>query len=224
LAELGANVALVARRRDRLDELAAELGERALVIEADVTSEAAARDAVEQAVAHFGRLDTVVASAGVMLLGPIVDAPMEDWERMIDLNFKGSLYIAHAALPHLLTAASGGPRSVADLVLISSTGGRAVSNGSGIYNATKHAIGAFGESLRQEVSQRHVRVSLIEPGAVATELTSHLRDGIRERTEARFEDVELLTAEDIADIITFTVTRPRRVAINEVMLRPSQAG
>ena len=131
-----------------------------------------------------------------MLLGPIVDAPVEEWERMVDLNLKGLLYTAHESLPHLLSAAESEPRRVADLVLISSVAGRVARNGSGVYNLTKHGVGAFGESLRQEVTKRHVRVSLVEPGAVATELTSHIRPEIREQSSKRFEGMERLEAED----------------------------
>lgn len=223
LAQLGAKVAVVARRRDRLDELAGRIGtDDTLVIEADVTSQQAATDAVRQAAEHFGRLDTVVANAGVMLLGPIVDAPLEEWERMVDLNVKGLLYTAHAALPHLLSAADSEPRHVADLVLVSSVAGRVARNGSGVYNLTKHGVGAFGESLRQEVTKRHVRVSLVEPGAVATELADHLRDEVREQAMQRFADMERLEAEDISDAIAYIVTRRRRIAINEVLIRPTE--
>lgn len=188
LASLGAKVAIAARRRDRLDDLAGRIsasGGEALVLETDVTAEVEARDAVDRTVQHFGRLDSVVANAGAMLLGPIVDAPVEEWQRMVDLNVLGLLYTSHAALPHLLSAASSEPRRVADLVLISSVAGRVPRNGSGVYNLTKHGIGAFGESLRQEVTRRHVRVSLVEPGAVLTELTSHNRAEIRELNAAR---------------------------------------
>jgi NADP-dependent 3-hydroxy acid dehydrogenase YdfG len=222
LAGLGAKVAVAARRRDRLDELAKRIGDDALVIEADVTAADEARAAVAGTVERFGRLDIVIANAGVMLLGPIIDAPVEEWERMIDLNLKGLLYTAHEALPHLLSAAEGEPRRVADLVLISSVAGRVARNGSGVYNLTKHGVGAFGESLRQEVTKRHVRVSLVEPGAVATELTNHIRPEIREQSSKRFEGMERLEAEDIADAIGYVVTRPRRVAINEVLVRPTE--
>lgn len=222
LAAEGAAVALVARRRDRLEALAADLGDDVLVVEADVTDRAAAEAAVGGTVQRFGRLDTVVANAGVMLLGPIVDAPVEEWERMVELNVLGLLYTAHAALPHLLEAASSPPREVADLVLVSSVAGRVARNGSGVYNLTKHGVGAFGESLRQEVTQRHVRVSLVEPGAVDTELTDHLRPEIRDAQRGRFEGVERLEATDIAEAIGFVVTRPRRVAINEVLVRPTE--
>ena len=105
---------------------------------------------------------------------------------MVDLNVKGLLYVAHAAVPHLLAAAEGGPREVADLVNISSVAGRVARSGSGVYNATKHAVGAFSEALRQEVATRHLRVSLVEPGAVSTELGSHNRPEIQEAMKQRF--------------------------------------
>jgi NADP-dependent 3-hydroxy acid dehydrogenase YdfG len=225
LAATGSAVAIVARRRERLDELAKEIegqGGRALVIEADVGSEEEARGAVERTVSELGRLDTLINNAGVMLLGPVENAPLEEWERMLSVNVAGLLYCAHAALPHLLRAAEDGPRQVADLVNISSVAGRVARMGSGVYNLTKHGVGAFSESLRQEVTQRHVRVSLVEPGAVATELASHNRPEVREGMAKTFGDIELLQAEDIADAITYIVTRPRRVAVNEVLIRPTE--
>jgi NADP-dependent 3-hydroxy acid dehydrogenase YdfG len=225
LAGRGATVALAARRTDRLEELAKQIsdgGGKTLTITADVTDEEQARQCVETTLEELGRLDTVVNNAGVMLLGPIVDAPLEEWERMVDLNIKGLLYVAHASMPHLLAAAEKGPRQVADLVNISSVAGRVARNGSGVYNATKHAVGAFSESLRQEVTGRHVRVSLVEPGAVATELPSHNRPEIRETLEGRFGSIERLESEDIAETIEFIVTRPRRVAVNEMLIRPTE--
>ncbi len=225
LAAQGAAVALVARRRERLDALARRIedtGGRALVVEADVTDREQAIGAVEATVGELGRLDTVVNNAGVMLLGPIVDAPVEEWDRMVALNVQGLLYVAHAALPHLLAAAQAGPRRVADLVNISSVAGRVARQGAGVYNLTKHGVGAFSESLRQEVTQRHVRVSLVEPGGTATELTDHLRPEIRALSAQRFADVERLQADDIADAIAYIVTRPRRVAVNEVLIRPTE--
>lgn len=224
LAADGAAVALAARRRERLDALAAEIGRqggRALVLETDVTREEQARHAVEETARQLGRLDVVVNNAGVMLLGPIENAPVEEWERMVRLNVLGVLYVAHAALPHLLRAADTSPRRVADLVNISSVAGRFARQGSGVYNLTKFGVGAFSESLRQEVTKRHVRVSLVEPGMVATELQSHLRPEIREQTRKMF-DLEPLQSEDIAETIAFIVTRPRRMAVNEVLVRPTE--
>jgi NADP-dependent 3-hydroxy acid dehydrogenase YdfG len=220
LAGRGASVAIAARRKDRLDELAQRID--GLALEADVTQRQQAEEAVGRTVAELGRLDILVNNAGVMLLGPVVDAPLEEWEQMLSVNLAGLLYCAHAALPHLLRAAEDGSRAVADLVNISSVAGRVSRLGSGVYNLTKHGVGAFSESLRQEVTSRHVRVSLIEPGAVETELSSHNRPEIREQLAQRFGDLQRLEAQDIADAIVYVVTRPRRVAINEVLVRPTE--
>jgi NADP-dependent 3-hydroxy acid dehydrogenase YdfG len=218
-------VAIVARRQDRLERLAMQIqqsGGRPLVIEADVGYEEQARSAVERTVSELGRLDTLINNAGVMLLGPIEDAPLEEWERMVSVNVAGLLYCAHAALPHLLRAVEDGPRGVSDLVNISSVAGRVARAGSGVYNLTKFGVGAFSESLRQEVTQRHVRVSLVEPGAVATELAGHNRPEVLEGIWARFGELEQLQAADIADAVSFIVTRPRHVAVNEILIRPTE--
>jgi NADP-dependent 3-hydroxy acid dehydrogenase YdfG len=227
LASAGAAVVLAARRADRLEQLAGEIrdaGATALALEADVSSQEQAAGVVERTVSELGRLDTLVNNAGVMLLGPAVGAPLEEWQRMLDVNVAGLLYCTHAALPHLLRAAENAPRQVADLINISSVAGRVARRGSGVYNLTKHGVGAFSESLRQEVASRHVRVSLVEPGAVATELRSHNRPEIQDQIEKRFASVEVLESEDVADAIAYVITRPRRVAINEVLIRPSEQG
>jgi NADP-dependent 3-hydroxy acid dehydrogenase YdfG len=225
LAELGAAVAVAARRVDRLERLAADVeakGGRALVLEADITDRAQAVGAVERTARELGRLDIVVNNAGVMLLGPAIDAPIEEWDRMVALNVQGLLYVAHAALPHLAAAAEREPRRVADLVNISSVAGRRALAGSAVYNLTKFGVGAFSEGLRQEFARRHVRVSVVEPGAVTTELSSHLREEVREQSLRRLAGVERLDADDIADAIRYIVTRPRRVAVNEVLIRPTE--
>jgi NADP-dependent 3-hydroxy acid dehydrogenase YdfG len=225
LAAQGTAVALVARRKDRLDELAAAItadGGDALVIEADITDQEQAVAAVKHAAEDLGRLDTVVNNAGVMLLGPAVGAPVEEWDRMVALNVLALLHVSHAAIPHLLAAAESSPRGVADLVNISSVAGRVARSGSGVYNLTKHGVGAFSESLRQEVARRHVRVSLVEPGFTATELGTHVRSEIRPQMRQRFADVEPLQADDIADAIEYIVTRPRHVAVNEMLVRPTE--
>jgi NADP-dependent 3-hydroxy acid dehydrogenase YdfG len=225
LAERGASVALVARRAERLERLGSEIvgaGGTALPIEADVSDQGQAEAAVARAAEELGRLDVLVNNAGVMLLGPIVEAPVEEWERMIHVNLLGLLYTARAALPHLLEAAEGEPRRVSDMVNISSVAGRMARKGSGVYNATKHGVGAFSESLRQEVSGKHLRVSLVEPGAVDTELQSHNRPEIEEQIRGRFAEMDILQSEDIADAIAYVVTRPRHVAVNEVLVRPTQ--
>jgi NADP-dependent 3-hydroxy acid dehydrogenase YdfG len=224
LAEEGGIADVVARRRDRLESLAERIGGagKALVIEADVTDPAQAEGAVARTVGELGRLDTLVNNAGVMLLGPIVGAPVEEWQRMVNLNLLGLLYCTHAALPHLLTAAESEPRSVADVINVSSVAGRVARLNSGVYNATKHGVGAFSESLRQEVTTRHVRVTLIEPGATATELAFHNRPEILEGMAQQFGGIEIMHAEDIAECIRFAVTQPRRVAVNEVLVRPTE--
>jgi NADP-dependent 3-hydroxy acid dehydrogenase YdfG len=225
LASAGAAVALAARREDRLRGLAGEIigqGGRALVIATDVAEQAQAAEAVARTVAELGRLDIVINNAGVMLLGPIEEAPLEEWDRMVRLNVLGLLYTAHAALPHLLKAAEDAPRRVADLVNISSVAGRVARNSNGVYATTKFGVVAFSESLRQEVTKRHVRVSVVEPGAVATELQSHVREEVRQRSMQRLADVEALEAEDIADAIAYIVTRPRRMAVNEMLIRPTE--
>jgi NADP-dependent 3-hydroxy acid dehydrogenase YdfG len=225
LASSGAAVALVARRGDRLEDLARRIensGGTALVLEADVGGREQAEHAVARTVSELGRLDILINNAGVMLLGPIADADLEEWERMLQVNVSGVLYCAHAALPHLLRAAEDSPRRVADMINISSVAGRVVRRGSGVYNLTKHGVGAFSESLRQEVTGRHVRVSLVEPGAVATELGSHNRPEVREQMAQRFGNVERMTADDIAQTILFVLTRPWHVAINEVLIRPTE--
>jgi NADP-dependent 3-hydroxy acid dehydrogenase YdfG len=223
LAAEGASIAAVARRKDRLTALARELGEtRAAAIDADVAAPGAGAEIVARAVAELGRLDIVVNNAGVMLLGPIVDAPIEEWRRMVELNLLGLLYTTHAALPHLLRAAETDPRRVADLVNVSSVAGRHARLNSGVYNATKFGVGAFSESLRQEVTSRHVRVSLIEPGAVSTELITHNRPEVIEGLRATLGPIETMRAEDIAESIVFTVSRPRHVAVNEVLIRPTE--
>ena len=225
LAREGAAVGLVARRRERLEALAREIGQqggRALVLDTDVTDEGQARAAVEKTTAEFGRLDTLVNNAGVMLLGPIVDAPVEEWERMAHLNLLGLLYCAHAALPYLLRAAETSPRRVSDMINISSVAGRKTQVGSGVYSATKWGVVAFSESLRQEVTRKHLRVSVVEPGAVATELITHVRPEVREASSRNIADVEALQAEDIAQAISWIVTRPRHVAVNELLIRPTE--
>jgi NADP-dependent 3-hydroxy acid dehydrogenase YdfG len=225
LAGLGATIVLAARRTERIEELAGKIradGGTALAITADVTSETDARMIVERTVAECGRLDTLVNNAGTMLLGPALDAPLEEWRRMVDLNLLGLMYCTHAALPYLLSAAESSERQVADLVNVSSVAGRFPRSGSAGYNATKFGVTGFSEAIRQEVTGRHVRVSVIEPGAVDTELVSHNRPEIQERHRQRFAQIQKMTADDIADTIAFVTTRPWYTSVNEVVLRPTE--
>jgi NADP-dependent 3-hydroxy acid dehydrogenase YdfG len=225
LAADGAAVALVARRRDRLDEIGTAIGAAggtALVLQADISEGSDARRAVEQAASELGRLDVLVNNAGVMLLGPALDAPIDEWERMVALNVSGTLNVTRAALPHLVHAAQDSRRGVADLVNISSTAGRVARPGASVYALTKFGLGAFSESLRQELIGQRVRVSVVEPGTVETELVSHLRDDIREAVGSQVAAIEVLRPEDIADAVSYIVTRDRRVAINELLVRAAE--
>ena len=225
LAEHGASVALVARRQERLVDLADEIekaGGSALVVEADITEQAQAEAAVQQAVERFGRLDTLVNNAGLMLLGPVVGADTDDWERMLAVNVNGLLYTTRVALPHLLQAAEEGPRRVADIVNISSIAGRVAWNGYGVYSLTKFGVNGFTEALRQEVTRRHVRVGVLEPGGVNTELGSHNRPDVRDQLIDPFYDqTEVLAPEDIADGVVYMVTRPRHTAVGELWIMPT---
>jgi NADP-dependent 3-hydroxy acid dehydrogenase YdfG len=225
LAAEGAEVAVLARRRERLDDLAGRIaagGDPALVVEADITERSQAEAAVRRVVDELGRLDTVVNNAGLMLVGPVADAPEDEWDRMLAVNVQGLLYVTRAALPHLLRAAADAPRHVADLVNISSTAGRVARPGTAVYNLTKFGVNAFTEALRQEVMRSHLRVSVVEPGTVDTELGSHVRDGLREAIASQTDAIEKLRPEDIADAVSYIVTRDRRVAVNEILVRASE--
>jgi NADP-dependent 3-hydroxy acid dehydrogenase YdfG len=225
LATQGAKVAVAARRLERLERLAAGIGgegHTALAIEADISDQEQAIATVDRTVDELGRLDIVVNNAGQMLLGPIEGAPTEEWDRMIDLNLKGLINTTHAALPHLLAAAEDSRRGCADVVNISSVAGRLARAGSGVYNLTKHGVGAFSESFRQEFASRKVRSIVIEPGAVDTELSDHIRDGVREQVRQRFADIQVLDSADVADAIVYAVTRPWHVSLNEILIRPTE--
>lgn len=225
LASHGAGVAVVARRLDRLEQLASEIREHggtALGIEADLSEKDQVSAIVDQTVGTLGRIDILVNNAGVMLLGPIEDAPTDEWARMIEVNLRALIHITHAALPHLLTAAQSGNRGCADVVNISSVSGRVARAGSGVYSSTKFAVGAFSESFRQEFADRKIRSTLVEPGTVDTELLSHVRDGIRDQAFETVAGIRRLDASDIADAIVYAVTRPWHVAINEILIRPTQ--
>lgn len=224
LAQEGATVALVARRADRLDALAAQIreaGGTALAVAADITDRAQAEGAVRSVVDRFGRLDVLVNNAGLMLLGPVVGADVEEWERMLAINVRGLLHMTNAALPHLLRAAEAGPRQVADVVNISSIAGRVAWANYGVYNLTKFGVNGFTESLRQEVTKKHVRVGVLEPGGVATELGSHNSGSMRDDIDTFFENTETLVPQDIADGIAYMVTRPRHASVAELWVMPT---
>jgi NADP-dependent 3-hydroxy acid dehydrogenase YdfG len=219
LAAEGATVVLGARRADRLGEVRNQIesdGGSASVVELDVTSEAQCRAAVAHTLTEHGRLDIVINNAGLMLLGPILDADTTDWRRMIETNVLGLMYVTHAALPSMVAQGSG------DIVNISSVAGRVARLGSGAYNASKWAVNAFTESLRQEVTERGVRISVVEPGLVDTELREHItHDGARKSAADFAASIRGLHADDIARAVVYVVAQPDHVAINEVLVRPT---
>jgi NADP-dependent 3-hydroxy acid dehydrogenase YdfG len=221
LATRGATVALVARRIDRLKVLAEEItqaGGTAAPIEADVTDYEQVREAVEQTVRDLGHLDILINNAGVNRPNPIEDTPVADLDFVVRVNLIGSLYCAHAALPHLLRAAESQPRQVADLVNISSLAGRNYRKGSAVYGATKHAVNAYSECLRQEVAGRRVRVSVVASGAVATDLfpPAVWKEHLVERGSTPVQP------EDVADAICYAVTRPAHIAVGDVLIRRTE--
>jgi NADP-dependent 3-hydroxy acid dehydrogenase YdfG len=223
LSAQGASVAITARRRDRLELLAKTIrtaGGSVLIVEADISVASEAAAVVENAVAEFGRLDTVVNAAGVMLTGDSIASPLEHWERMVDLNLKALMYITKTALPHLIESTQTGSRKVADVVNISSVSGRLVSPRTAIYNATKFAVTAATDSWRQEYARQNIRFSVVEPGPVDTEL-SHQQESTQKWLDATFADHEMLRADDIAEAIGYIITNPRRVAVNEIVIRPT---
>ncbi len=219
LAAAGAAVAIGARRRDRLDELAGRLradGATVLQLDLDVTDERSCADAVARTRSELGGLDVLVNNAGVMLLGTIVGADPEDWRRMLSTNVLGLMYMTHAAIEGMVEQGSG------DVVNVSSVAGRVARKGAGVYNASKWAVNAFSESLRQEVTGRGVRVGLVEPGAVATELTDHItQPEAKAAAEQMYTSMRSLQSEDIARAVLYVVSQPPHVAVNEVLVRPT---
>jgi clavulanate-9-aldehyde reducatase len=216
LSRAGATVALGARRLERLEDLAGRLEGPCSVHRVDVTDEAQARRFVEAAHSEHGGLHVLVNNAGVMLLGPVDAADVSEWRRMLEVNLWGLLICTHAALP--LIARSGG----GDIVNVSSVAGRRADAGAAVYNMTKFGVHAFSEALRQEALHAGIRVTIVAPGLVDTELQGHNLNPMVQRTLERVREQigEVLEAEDIADAILYAVTRPPHVCLNEVLVRP----
>jgi clavulanate-9-aldehyde reducatase len=217
LSEAGASVALGARRTDRLQAIAGSLQGPSLVREVDVSDEGQARDFVQAAHRELGGLHILVNNAGLMLLGPVAEADTDEWRRMIGVNLLGLLYCTHAALP--LIAQSGG----GDVVNLSSVAGRRADAGAAVYNMTKFGVHGFSEALRQEALHARIRVTVVAPGFVDTELQGHSTNPlVRRATERSREQIgEVLKSDDIADAILYAVTRPPHVSLNEILVRPT---
>ena len=222
LAQEGAAVAVVARRRERLEELAQKIdavGGQAHVIVADLSQNGQAPEVVRQTLAALGRLDIVVNNAGVMLLGPVAGGDPSDLQRMMDLNVTALMHLSQAALEVMKPQRSG------HIVNISSVSGRGASPLSAGYSASKWAVGGFSEGLRQEAKQDRIRVTVIEPGVVATELTDHItHTQTKDMYEGRIKEMVPLESEDIAAAVLYAVTQPERVNVNELLIRPLDQG
>jgi len=213
LAADGHRLVLLARRVDRVEALAEELGDGALAIQADVTDRDSIVAAAERVQSELGGADILVNNAGVMLLAPFTSEQTAEIRQMVEVNLLGAMTSTEVFLDQLRDG--GG-----DLINMSSVAGRTARAGASVYNATKWRLGAWSEALRQEL-QPDIRVMIIEPGAVATELTDHITDaGAKQAAEQLYNEVAI-TAEDIAEVIAFAVARPRRMTLNEILIRPT---
>ncbi|EMA37987.1 SDR family oxidoreductase [Halococcus hamelinensis] len=220
LADEGANVVLAARREDELESLADAIeadGGRALAVPTDVTNEDDLDALVDAALETFGTIDILVNNAGVMLLEPVERADRENFRQMVEVNLLGLMNLTHAVLPVMQDQGSG------HIVNVSSTAGRQANANSSGYNATKFGVNGFTEALRQEVTGEGVRTTIIEPGAVETELPEHIPDEeVKEQMEeGLFDSMTPLQSEDIARAVAYAVTQPQHVSINEMLVRPT---
>ena len=220
LAAEGAAVVVAARREDRLSGLVERIegnGGRALAVSCDVTDEEQAHGLIQRAVEELGHIDILVNNAGVMLLSTVGKGLSDQWRQMFEVNVMGLLYATDAAIRHMKERGSG------HLVNVSSVAGRKVTrDSSGVYAGTKFAVNAISEGLRQELLEDGIRVTIVEPGAVATELPDHITDEDARDSLSGLLQLERLQAEDIANAIAYAVTQPERVSVNEILIRPTQ--
>jgi NADP-dependent 3-hydroxy acid dehydrogenase YdfG len=220
LAREGAAVVAAARREDRLEGLVERIegsGGRVLAAVCDVTDESQAHGLIQRAREEFGSVDILVNNAGVMLLSTVGKGLSDEWRQMFDVNVLGLLYATGAAVGVMKEQGSG------HLVNVSSVAGRKVTrDSSGVYAGSKHAVGAISEGLRQELLEDNIRVTVVEPGAVATELTDHITDEDAREAVSGLHQLDILHSEDIANAIVYAVTQPDRVSVNEILIRPTQ--
>ncbi|WP_329453983.1 SDR family oxidoreductase [Streptomyces sp. NBC_01497] len=220
IARHGGAVAVVARRADRLEDLARRVdddGGTSFMIPAELGGAESAQTVVDAVISRFGRLDVLVNNAGYGVRADVEDSDPADWDTMVDVNLRAVVHLSRCALPHLLSAASQGPRGVGDLVTIGSVAGRIPRPHNSVYSATKHAVSAFTEALRAEVTGRGVRVGIVEPGMVRTEMTA----GGQSKAGGSMPPQKWLAPEDIARSVLFMVEQPPHTAVNEIMIRPT---
>ncbi|MET9759716.1 SDR family oxidoreductase [Streptomyces sp. NPDC006372] len=224
LADRGARVALLARRGERLEAVAGKIranGGQALAVVADVTDEASVADAADRIHAEYGPVDLVVNAAGVMLPHPVEDRRADEWRRMLDTNVAGVLRIIGAFTEDLVNAAADG--RTADLVNISSIAAHVSFPNYAVYGATKAAVTYLSESLRGEFGPRDVRVTNIEPGFVESELRTHITDAeLSQEVEGMLDAVGALSAEELADLVAYATSRPRRVNLRQIVALPTR--
>ncbi|MFN7384986.1 MAG: SDR family NAD(P)-dependent oxidoreductase [Dolichospermum sp.] len=220
LAAEGAKVVIAARRVERLEAVAKQIidhGGQALSIVSDITDEAQAQNVIQKAHTEFGHIDILVNNAGISFPGRIENADPSNWRKMIDINVLALMYTTHIALPIFKAQKSG------HIVNISSVAGRIARAGMAGYNVTKWGVNAFSEALRQEVCQDNIRVTIIEPGLVETEIDQHITDVVaKQEIEARRKAITPLQSEDIAAAIVYAVSQPQHVNVNEILIRPTQ--
>jgi len=219
LSKAGAKIAIGARRTDKLEELENQIkknGGDVLSHKLDVTQKTDCDAIVEQTMKKWGAVDILINNAGLMPLSFVKNLKIDEWDQMVDVNIKGVLYCTAAVLPHMREAKSG------HIINISSVAGRIVFPAGSVYCATKHAVTAFSEGLRQELSPRNnIRVTTIEPGVVSTELTNTITDESLEKFVEASKKMEALKADDIASAIVFAIDAPNHVSVNEVLVRPT---
>lgn len=218
LAADGARVVLGARRTDRIETLAAEItgkGGEALAVTTDVTDRAQVERLIDAAVETYGRIDVILNNAGVMPLAPLERLKFDEWDQMIDVNLKGVLYGIAAALPHMKRQEGG------HVINVSSVYGHKVAPAAAVYCATKFAVRALSEGLRQEVTPYNIRTTVISPGAVATELLEHIsEEDIAEQTQ-EVVDGMAISPDAFARIVAFAISQPENVDVNEIVFRPT---
>lgn len=218
LAALGARVVLGARRTERIEALAAEItqaGGQAKAVATDVTKREDLQKLVDTAVATYGRIDVLINNAGVMPLSPLERLKVDEWDRMTDVNLKGVLYGIAAALPQMIGQKSG------HIVNLSSVAGHKLFAGSAVYSATKFGVRALSEGLREEMAPHNIRVTVISPGAVKTELLEHISEADVQKANQEFVAQVGVPAETFARLVAFAINEPEEVGISEILFRPT---
>lgn len=224
LAQSGCVVAVTGRRQERLEELESEIkgfGGKVFSFCGDLVDPVTVRTIVSGAADQLNGIDICINNAGLLLTGPFKDTPPEEFDRMININLRGFIHVAHAVTPHLIESARSNKNRISDLVNVASAAGRRAVRNSAVYNATKWGAIGFSDTLRMELASDSVRVGLIEPGSVNTEIQNQIRPEIRAIPRPEFSGYDKLESIDIAEAIAFMVTRERRAAVSEMLVRPS---